>query len=116
MLLGSKETIGLEFSLEKTNIPNRNYGYINLYLNNMALGYYSDLINLDAFNYQLSRIIETQDVFFEEFDNMSFESIFQKIIGSDDEKFDKSLLSFGESFDDFDIMYFKIKEDVRFGG
>ncbi|MEP4095754.1 hypothetical protein [Reichenbachiella sp.] len=114
MIIGSKEIIAIEFNLVETNTTERKYGNVSLYLDNRSLGYYDDPISLDAFNLQLKRLINNQDAFFDEFKDMSHDAIFEEISKNDDVKFDSTLFSLGESFDDFDIRYIKIDDEVRF--
>ncbi|QDH80581.1 hypothetical protein FKX85_16650 [Echinicola soli] len=112
MILGSKNRIAIEFSFKDIIQSNGSYGNIRLYIDNKALGYYDDYVNLNAFSHQLKRLVANKDVDFDEFKGMSSEDVFLEIINSDDIRYDKTILSLGESFDDFDIRYIKSKGDV----
>jgi len=63
-IIGSKDKIAIEFDVVKSQTPKRNYGNILLFLDEKPLGYYKELINLDAFKYQLQRLIDNKNVFF----------------------------------------------------
>ena len=112
IISGDKKLFGIQF--EKTKSTKKVvYGYISLFVNNQEIGYFHEEVSLSAVEHQLQRLLDINMDYMSEFDSLTDEGAFEKLVSSYDEKYDNSILSLAESFDDFEIRFIKGSDQLR---
>jgi hypothetical protein len=107
MIIGDKNSFAIKFE-----VLNSIYGKIVVYVNGFEIGYYDEEVNLKTVLFQISRLLEFKDL--QEFNSSKLNIVktFNKLNNSIDEKYDATILSLGESFDDFEIRALKVDEKI----
>lgn len=110
-LIGNKTQFGIEY--EVTSTEDGRLGRIRLWLDGKYLGSIDDIGILSVTVNQLGRLLEKPDSG-EEFLEKSSDEILELSKAGSIENGGRLLISLGESFDDFYVLAFRNRENIRF--
>ena len=99
-LIGDKKKFAIEF--EVINMIS-SWGKVLLYFDGKKVGHYEEETNLKSIAYNLCSIEKRLKKNYKEFINEDYSWIFNVILEEPTDKYDSTLVSLGESFDDFEI-------------
>jgi hypothetical protein len=117
-IIGDKEIFAIDYSV--TNFKSPIIGNVQIWINNIPIGYFNDEVYLHYILTSLKNILE-KDVkvnfdLAQKSDEKIFNILLQKSVAEEDKViiYDKFIVQFGESFDDFIIRVINIGGGYKF--
>ena len=110
MIVGNKLIFAFEFELIDIQ---KHTGNIVIWMNNKPIGFKKEEISLSGIIFQIKNKIKC-DIRFPELKNLNIHELNRFFLDSKNFKLDYTLLSLGESFDDFLIRCFIIEDSIYF--
>jgi len=88
-------------------------GRTQVIIDNKSIGYFDEEVNLSVFKNQLVRLSNEMKAY-PELENKEDNEVFDLLINTSDPKYDSTIISFVESFDDFIIRGVKLGNEIKF--